>query len=68
MANRDSTSPKYRIDVYELDGGESWSVEVYAEGEDVISLDRMFITNALDDAVDLVIDLFEEEYDTDEDF
>jgi hypothetical protein len=68
MANRDSTSPKYRIDVYELDGGESWSVEVYAEGEDVISLDRMFITNALDDAVDHVIDLYEEEYDTDEDF
>jgi hypothetical protein len=68
MVNKNSTSPKYRIDVYELDGGESWSVEVYAEGEEVISLDRMFITNALDDAIDHVIDLYEEEYDNDEDF
>jgi len=68
MVNKDSTVPKYRIDVYELDGGESWSVEVYAQGEDVVSLDRMFITTALDEAVDHVIDLYEEEYDTDEDF
>jgi hypothetical protein len=68
MANKDSTVPKYRIDVYELDGGESWSVEVYAQGEDVVSIDRMFITTALDEAIDHVIDLYEEEYDTDDDF
>lgn len=68
MADNRGFSPKYRIDVYEIDGGESWAVEVYAQGEDVISIDRMFITSALDEAVDHVIDLYEEEYDGDEEF
>lgn len=68
MANNNGMSPKYRIDIYEVDGGESWDVTVYSDGEEVVSIERMFITNALDDAVDHVIDIYEEEYEVDDDF
>lgn len=68
MAKNNGNGPKYRVDIYEVDDGESWSVEVYADGEDVVSLERVFITNALDDAMDHVMDIYEEEYETDEDF
>jgi hypothetical protein len=67
MSNKDSTSPKYRIDFYTPDDGATWEVEVYADGEDVVSLRRLFLPSAADDALDHVIDLYEEEYEDLED-
>lgn len=62
MAKKDTTSPKYRIDFYTNDDGGTWEVEVYAGGEEVVSLRRIFLPSAADDALDHVIDLYEEEY------
>jgi hypothetical protein len=67
MVNKDSTVPKYRIDFYTIDDGVTWEVEVYADGEDVVSLRRLFLPSAADDALDHVIDLYEEEYEDLED-
>lgn len=68
MAKNNGNGPKYRVDIYELDGGESWGVEVYVEGEEIVSIERLFITSALDDAINHVMDVYEEEYDSEEDF
>lgn len=68
MTKNNGNGPKYRIDIYEVDEGESWVAEVYVDGEELVSIERLFISSALDDSVDHVMDVYEEEYDAEEDF
>jgi hypothetical protein len=68
MANNKGFSPKYRIDLHPVNDGESWIAELYVDGEETITIDRMFISSAVDEAIDHVMDLYDEEYDSDEDF
>lgn len=68
MVKRDSNGPKYRIEIYEVDGGEAWVYEVHIDGHEVANEERIFLSTAVDEAIDLVMDSYEEEYDAEDEF